>query len=623
MQHPLHHRLLLAMFFSASVVAAATTSSEATRVHNLRCRRSNRKQEQQPPSIHFSFKNINHSTTSTARASLLTTTSRRENATTPHQHAGDISDSHSTTASSLQKPISRRGAQTNLLLFICVARRIMKSQHSGVVPRLSFTNSVDSIPMNGTLITPLHPAVAVTTVVHVKRKFQKKKSASSLRKFIDRMVLPHEDELSSESICHQRTSIVESMLTKMIHGMLFFLFFLVICTKGYLLNLWFFLFLFYSRITYHTLLLIFFLFLSCWRHAPFCSPLPSLNSPTGKSPTDASSASTCVVDESNCAATNRRNDEFYECSSSDPDERTRSDSLRDLFAGHAHAHTQHDQGRTETELLCGRKTVIGMKNLLKNVPCPDVLTEQRQEQMNRLEEEVNFFFFWNLKVSKKKTKPKKLSNRNDSPLIFWFFFFLFFPFLLFLLLTKKHADMRPLDKTHLSKVATLVAFVAVAAAWIAFLCRRSAQGQHTCASLNSKKHTKNSRTKHRKSSFPLLLQPLGLLTTFVGLYGCVMSALFASAQQVFEGGTALKTAVNSWCSTSTRTSAESTYGSIVDWDVSRVESMTNLFNGQQTCNPDISKWDVSSATSMKQSESFFFPRFYAVVRWCVVVQFGG
>jgi hypothetical protein len=93
-----------------------------------------------------------------------------------------------------------------------------------------------------------------------------------------------------------------------------------------------------------------------------------------------------------------------------------------------------------------------------------------------------------------------------------------------------------------------------------------------------------------------------------------MSALFASAQQVFEGGTALKTAVNSWCSTSTRTSAESTYGSIVDWDVSRVESMTNLFNGQQTCNPDISKWDVSSATSMKQSESFFFPRFYAVVR---------
>ena len=267
MQHPLHHRLLLAMFFSASVVAAATTSSEATRVHNLNpfkddtyfFRRSNRKQEQQPPSIHFTYKNINYSTTSTAHASLLTTTSRRENATTPRQHAGDILDSHSTTASSLQKPISRRGAQTNLLLFICVARRIMKSQHSGVVPRLSFTNSVDSVPMNGTLITPLHPAVAVTTVVHVKRKFQKKNSASSIRKFIDRMVLPHEDALSSESICHQRTSIVESMLTKMIHGMLFFFFFSHLY-KRISFKLWIFLFLFYSYHVSHTAVNFFYFF---------------------------------------------------------------------------------------------------------------------------------------------------------------------------------------------------------------------------------------------------------------------------------------------------------------------------------------------------------------------------
>ena len=95
-------------------------------------------------------------------------------------------------------------------------------------------------------------------------------------------------------------------------------------------------------------------------------------------------------------------------------------------------------------------------------------------------------------------------------------------------------------------------------------------------------------------------------TIFVGL----MTALFASAQQFFEGdasviGSALNSAVWNWCKTSTRTSVESSYGSIIDWDVSRVTSMMKLFSGQQTCNPDISKWDVSSVTSMSQSESSY------------------
>jgi hypothetical protein len=49
---------------------------------------------------------------------------------------------------------------------------------------------------------------------------------------IDRMVLPHEDALLSESICHQRTSTVENMMTTTIHGRFFF-FFLFIYTKDF------------------------------------------------------------------------------------------------------------------------------------------------------------------------------------------------------------------------------------------------------------------------------------------------------------------------------------------------------------------------------------------------------
>ena len=41
------------------------------------------------------------------------------------------------------------------------------------------------------------------------------------------------------------------------------------------------------------------------------------------------------------------------------------------------------------------------------------------------------------------------------------------------------------------------------------------------------------------------------------------------------------------------------YGSIENWDTSRVTDMSNLFKDAETFNADISKWNVSRVTSMK------------------------
>ena len=42
-------------------------------------------------------------------------------------------------------------------------------------------------------------------------------------------------------------------------------------------------------------------------------------------------------------------------------------------------------------------------------------------------------------------------------------------------------------------------------------------------------------------------------------------------------------------------------GLIENWDMSEVTDINNLFNEKKTYNPDISKWDVSGITTMKQS----------------------
>ena len=70
----------------------------------------------------------------------------------------------------------------------------------------------------------------------------------------------------------------------------------------------------------------------------------------------------------------------------------------------------------------------------------------------------------------------------------------------------------------------------------------------------------------------------------------------------------IQLAVNDWIDTSKRSSVESTYGLIQDWNTSQVTSMYQLFNQKKTFNANISKWNVAKVTNMNSS-TFQFPLF--------------
>ncbi len=61
------------------------------------------------------------------------------------------------------------------------------------------------------------------------------------------------------------------------------------------------------------------------------------------------------------------------------------------------------------------------------------------------------------------------------------------------------------------------------------------------------------------------------------------------------------TAATAWVTSPATTAA--TYGNIVEWDVSAVSNMYQLFYNQPTLNADISKWNVASASNMAQMKS--------------------
>ena len=65
---------------------------------------------------------------------------------------------------------------------------------------------------------------------------------------------------------------------------------------------------------------------------------------------------------------------------------------------------------------------------------------------------------------------------------------------------------------------------------------------------------------------------------------------------VFTTKSALKTAVNAWCSNSA--SATTTYGDINTWDVSAVTDMSYMFEDASFFNSNISAWDTSNVTDM-------------------------
>jgi hypothetical protein len=66
--------------------------------------------------------------------------------------------------------------------------------------------------------------------------------------------------------------------------------------------------------------------------------------------------------------------------------------------------------------------------------------------------------------------------------------------------------------------------------------------------------------------------------------------------------TGVRTAVNDWIAGGSRqTGVITKYGNIEDWDMSGVTSLYRLFYNRVTFNADLSKWNVSSVTSLSQS----------------------
>ena len=65
--------------------------------------------------------------------------------------------------------------------------------------------------------------------------------------------------------------------------------------------------------------------------------------------------------------------------------------------------------------------------------------------------------------------------------------------------------------------------------------------------------------------------------------------------------TDIKKAVNEWLSNPI--TAKSKYGDVSEWDTSAVTSMKELFNDKEEFNEDISQWNVSNVTDM----SYMFP----------------
>ena len=80
----------------------------------------------------------------------------------------------------------------------------------------------------------------------------------------------------------------------------------------------------------------------------------------------------------------------------------------------------------------------------------------------------------------------------------------------------------------------------------------------------------------------------------------------AAVPTAFTSSNTLRTAFADWCDASKRGSTEAAHGPISDWDVSGVNSLYELYSAvpqthRHTCNPDISRWDVSNVINMRSA----------------------
>ena len=74
-----------------------------------------------------------------------------------------------------------------------------------------------------------------------------------------------------------------------------------------------------------------------------------------------------------------------------------------------------------------------------------------------------------------------------------------------------------------------------------------------------------------------------------------------SDQDYNDRSTGFKKVVDDWINPATRSSIETTYGPIANWDTSGVTNMNHLFQSKTTFNENISEWDVSNVETMLSS----------------------
>ena len=96
-----------------------------------------------------------------------------------------------------------------------------------------------------------------------------------------------------------------------------------------------------------------------------------------------------------------------------------------------------------------------------------------------------------------------------------------------------------------------------------------------------------------------LLVMLSYLLDFVWSFDPVPD--IPSGQGVTDRTSGLEKIVDDWINPDTRSSIESTYGPIGDWNTSLVTRMDYLFLNKNTFNEDLLKWQTGKVTNMQSS----------------------
>ena len=150
----------------------------------------------------------------------------------------------------------------------------------------------------------------------------------------------------------------------------------------------------------------------------------------------------------------------------------------------------------------------------------------------------------------------------------------------------------------------IVGGVMVVLALVLLVVRTSAVASVVVGAPAATKRLKRSRKRPRDFDLGYRGQKMKLLVMLSYLLDFVWSfdpVPDANGGNVRTSG--LEKIVDEWINPATRSSIESTYGPIANWDTSGVTNMNYLFAYKTTFNANISEWDVSNVETMERSAS--------------------